>query len=83
MLIRILFLSLRLLLVVLNSIGFTLRHYGELQWNLRNLNSSIFTHEELGATLNLMLLVTVKLIFMLQIKLLALPLYRIGKQFGG
>ncbi|KTD37588.1 hypothetical protein Lmor_0451 [Legionella moravica] len=49
---------------------------------LIGINSSVFTHEELGATLNLMLLVTVILIFMLQIKLLALPLYRIGKQFG-
>lgn len=27
---------LSLLLVVLSSIGFILRHYGELQWNLRN-----------------------------------------------
>lgn len=44
--------------------------------------NSIFTHEELGAMLNLMFLVTIILIFMLQIKLLALPLYRIGKQLG-
>jgi hypothetical protein len=49
---------------------------------LIGINSSIFTHEELGATLNLMVLITIILIFMLQIKLLALPLYRVGKQFG-
>ena len=46
------------------------------------INSSIFTHEELGTTLNLIFLVTIILIFILQIKLFALPLYIIGKQFG-
>ncbi|MFC3909021.1 hypothetical protein ACFORL_08035 [Legionella dresdenensis] len=49
---------------------------------LIEINSSIFTHEALGTTINRMFLITIILIFMLQIKLLALPLYRIGKQFG-
>ncbi|AUH70819.1 hypothetical protein [Legionella sainthelensi] len=44
--------------------------------------NSIFTHEGLGTTLNLISLLTIILMLMLQIKLFILPLYKIGKQFG-
>lgn len=44
--------------------------------------NGIFTHEELGVPLNIVFLVTIILIWTFQMKLLILPLYRIGKQFG-
>lgn len=44
--------------------------------------NSIFTHEGLGTTLNLIFLLTIILMLMLQIKLFIIPLYKIGKQFG-